>query len=58
MGLRIFKELETDDAYLGLKTSLANNESIIIVGDCEVEYCGRASSTLTRGERIVIIKQD
>ncbi|MEM0317900.1 MAG: hypothetical protein QXO97_07900 [Candidatus Nezhaarchaeales archaeon] len=48
--MRIFKELETDDAYLELKTSLANNESIIIVGGCEVEYCGRVSSTL-RGMR-------
>ncbi|MEM2315469.1 MAG: endonuclease NucS [Candidatus Nezhaarchaeales archaeon] len=56
--MRIFKGLETDNAYLELKTSLANNESVIIVGDCEVEYYGRASSTLTRGERVVMIKQD
>lgn len=58
MCLKLLKEPDVDSACLELKASLVNNESIIIVGDCEVEYHGRASSTLTRGERIVVIKQD
>ena len=31
---------------------------VIIVGDCRVEYEGRASSTLEWGERVTIIKKD
>jgi RecB family endonuclease NucS len=31
---------------------------VVIVGDCRVEYEGRASSTLSWGERVAIIKQD
>lgn len=31
---------------------------LLIVGDCWVDYRGRASSKLDRGERIVIIKED
>jgi RecB family endonuclease NucS len=31
---------------------------VIIVGDCRVEYEGRASSTLEWGERVTIIKRD
>ncbi len=31
---------------------------VIIVGNCRVDYEGRASSTLEWGERIVMIKED
>lgn len=41
-----------------LEDSLREGKSAIIVGSCEVNYTGRASSILPEGERIVIIKPD
>jgi len=38
--------------------ALAKRKCLLIVGDCRVEYAGRASSKLERGERILIIKED
>ena len=56
---------------LNVKTNLAMNEAaqmlenafrarnfMLIVGDCRVEYEGRASSTLEWGERVAIFKKD
>jgi len=56
---------------LNVRTNLSMNEAaellegafrarnfVIIVGDCRVEYEGRASSTLEWGERVTIIKRD
>lgn len=31
---------------------------VLVIGDCRVDYEGRASSTLSWGERITIVKQD
>lgn len=41
-----------------LKIGLSRRRVAIIVGDCEVEYRGRASSMLESGERVVLIKDD
>lgn len=41
-----------------LRDFLPCGKMILIVGSCIVDYRGRASSTLTRGERIIIIKSD
>lgn len=39
-------------------TSLKNNNLCLIIGECDVKYVGRASSTLPLGKRLVMIKAD
>ncbi|MFQ5711849.1 MAG: endonuclease NucS [Candidatus Geothermarchaeales archaeon] len=48
----------TRDAVEIFREALRNKEMILVVGRCTVDYEGRASSTLSRGERLLIIKQD
>lgn len=46
------------DAEQLVKDALAQHKALLLVGDCWVEYVGRASSKLEAGERIVMIKYD
>lgn len=41
-----------------LKNALGENKTILIVGNCAVDYQGRAGSILPEGERVIIIKPD
>ena len=41
-----------------IKAAVAERKTIIIVGNCWVDYRGRASSKLEPGERIIMIKED
>lgn len=41
-----------------VQEALTEHKGLIIVGNCWVEYKGRASSKLESGERVVIIKED
>lgn len=41
-----------------VKEALAQHKALILVGNCWVDYHGRARSSLEPGERIVIIKDD
>ena len=41
-----------------IKAAVAERKAVIIVGNCWVDYKGRASSKLEPGERIVMIKED
>ncbi|MCX8169361.1 MAG: endonuclease NucS [Candidatus Methanomethylicia archaeon] len=61
MGNTYFKYVSTPsliDAEVILKHGIENRNFIIIVGSCIVDYHGRASSTLSHGERVVIVKAD
>lgn len=40
------------------KQALAQRKTLLLVGNCRVEYRGRARSELEPGERIVMIKED
>jgi len=56
-----FRLLETPtikQAYQIVHKGILGHRNIIIIGNCWVEYNGRASSKLEPGERIVIIKRD
>lgn len=46
------------DAERLVKDALARHKALLLVGNCWVEYAGRASSKLEPGERIVMIKAD
>jgi len=41
-----------------IKEALAQRKTLLLIGNCWVDYKGRASSKLEPGERIVIIKED
>jgi RecB family endonuclease NucS len=41
-----------------IKTAVSEHKAVILVGNCWVDYKGRASSKLESGERIVMIKDD
>ena len=41
-----------------IRKALSKRKALVIVGNCWVEYKGRASSKLKPGERIVMIKED
>jgi hypothetical protein len=41
-----------------VEKALAARQTIIVAGNCQVVYSGRASSMLEMGERLLIIKQD
>lgn len=47
-----------DVAISALKKGLSEKKVILLVGECSVDYVGRASSKLKLGDRIVIIKKD
>jgi len=46
------------DAERLVKEALAQHKALILVGNCWVDYHGRASSRLEPGERIVMVKDD
>jgi len=54
----ILVEPHIDEAEDFIKNGIQKRNVLLIVGNCCVEYKGRASSNLEPGERIVIIKED
>ena len=47
-----------DEAAEFIKGAFSERKAVILVGNCWVDYTGRASSKLEPGERIIIIKDD
>ena len=47
-----------EDTLALIETGFENGGMLTIVGRCEVEYDGRASSYLPPGDRLVILKSD
>jgi len=47
-----------EKAVILVKDTLAKRKTLLLVGNCWVDYHGRASSKLEPGERIVILKKD
>jgi len=55
----IFIENPSPQIFLeNFRKELGKNNVLIIVGECRIEYRGRASSELGYGERLIIIKKD
>ncbi|MHA1286745.1 MAG: endonuclease NucS, partial [Candidatus Thorarchaeota archaeon] len=46
------------EAYTKIKAGISRHKTVIIAGECTVEYDGRAASRLESGERLVIFKSD
>ncbi len=49
---------EIEDVYRAVKSGISKRKTVLIVGNCRVDYDGRASSKLGPGERIVLFKSD
>jgi len=47
-----------EEAVLLVRDAFSRRKGLLLVGDCWVDYRGRASSKLELGERIVIFKED
>lgn len=47
-----------NETVKAVKEALAQRKLILLIGNCSVDYKGRASSKLEPGERIVILKED
>jgi RecB family endonuclease NucS len=47
-----------EEAEKVLREAVSQRKTILVIGDCWVNYSGRASSKLEPGERILIIKKD
>jgi RecB family endonuclease NucS len=47
-----------EEAAKRIKKAVSERKAVILVGNCWVDYKGRASSKLEPGERIVLIKED
>jgi len=47
-----------EEAEEFVRNALSEHKALIIVGNCWVDYRGRASSKLESGERIVMVKED
>jgi len=47
-----------EEAVLLVRDAFSRHKALLLVGDCWVDYRGRASSKLELGERIVIFKED
>jgi RecB family endonuclease NucS len=46
------------EASATIEKALAQRRTLVVAGNCNVHYSGRAKSTLEPGERLVIIKSD
>jgi len=58
MGLSMKIKPPIDEAAAILEKAFRSRSFALLVGRCRVDYEGRASSTLSWGERMTIVKQD
>jgi len=50
--------MDLNDAFLSLQSSIGKKFATIVLCNCEINYFGRARSSLGEGDRILIIKSD
>jgi RecB family endonuclease NucS len=58
MALSVEIKPSNDVAAESLEKAFRSRSFVLVVGTCRVDYEGRASSTLSWGERVTIVKQD
>lgn len=56
--MQILNQPTLEEAERVITRSLLNNNLLILVGSCSVDYHGRASSQMGEGERVLMIKED
>ncbi len=58
MGLSVKVNPPMHEAVEILEKAFRARSFVLVIGNCRVDYEGRASSTLGWGERIAMVKQD
>lgn len=58
MKTEMLVEPRLEEAVGLIKKALAEKSTLVIIGECRVDYEGRSSSRLEPGERVIIVKQD
>jgi len=54
----VYENPTIEESLEVVRAAISGRKTLIVVGNCCVDYHGRASSTLELGERILIIKED
>jgi RecB family endonuclease NucS len=54
----VYENPSIEEAEEAVRSATSGRKTLIVAGNCWVEYQGRASSTLEPGERILILKED
>ena len=54
----IFFQMNLGKATSIIQSGLSSKNLVTVFGDCSVDYAGRATSTLSRGKRLALIKGD
>ena len=57
-GQIIMEQPSLEEAFKAVRNGISRHKTIILAGNCRVDYEGRASSKLDPGERIALIKPD
>ncbi len=50
--------MKLEQAHKEIKEAIGRKDLLMVVGDCYVEYWGRAASKLPRGKRMLLVKGD
>ncbi|HEY4674490.1 MAG TPA: endonuclease NucS [Candidatus Bathyarchaeia archaeon] len=56
--LTVLIEPHVEEAEVAVKDAVSQHKMLLVVGNCWVDYVGRAKSKLEPGERMLIIKED
>jgi RecB family endonuclease NucS len=54
----VYENPSLEETVEAVKAATSRHKTLVVTGNCSVEYHGRASSTLEPGERILIVKDD
>lgn len=57
-GQIIMEQPSLEEAFKAVRNGISRHKTVILAGNCQVDYEGRASSKLDPGERIALIKPD
>jgi len=57
-SFEVYENPTLEDAQSTIEEAILRRKAIIVIGNCWINYQGRASSKLEPGERILIIKED
>ncbi len=50
--------MQLEQAHKEIKEAIGRKDLLMVIGDCYVEYWGRAASKLPRGKRMLLVKGD
>ncbi len=56
--LEVLKEPTLEEAAVLIEKNFAQRRTLIVAGNCQVNYTGRANSKLENGERLLLVKSD